>query len=280
MNNGKKLRDIALKFSPAAMKRLIDQGVDEIGSLGSTSQHGMSVAKWYETAYSKLVDEYRNEYVYKNAIAEKIIRGRHKLSNKCFYATEFRIRSSIADALIANGTTTAYEIKTEYDSFERLAGQLADYAKACDRIYVVIPSSKIIEWAHKIPVDVGILALTPNYTLQQIRESESHIEQFDMEALFSCFRRKEFINAIQNQFGFVPNCKPVELKSRCRELFLTLDKSQAHKEFLLALKSRQIKHEQIQLIKEAPPALISALLSVNLSLKEISTLNQVLREVI
>ncbi|EGR0546431.1 sce7726 family protein [Vibrio cholerae] len=279
MSNGKQLRDIALKFSPIAMKRLINQGVNEISSL-SISKAGMSVASWYEDAYSKLVNEYRNEYVYKNAIAEKIILGRHKLSSKCFYSTEFRIRGSIADVLIANGTTTAYEIKTEYDSFERLEGQLEDYAKVCDRIYVVIPSSKVIEWAHKIPVDVGILVLTQKYTLQQIRESESHIDQFDMEALFSCFRRKEFINAIQNQFGFVPNCKPVELKGRCRELFLSLDKSQAHKEFLFALKSRQIRNEQIQLIKDAPPALISALLSVELSLKEISMLNQVLQEVV
>ncbi|EJK2113406.1 hypothetical protein BOO29_03035 [Vibrio navarrensis] len=280
MSNYNQLRDIALKFSPSSLKRLISQGVDEIKLNNITKENNMSVARWYEVAYKQLVDEYRSEYVYKNAIAEKIICGRHRLSSKCFYATEFRVRSSIADVLIANGTTTAYEIKTEYDSFERLSGQLLDYAKVCDRIYVVIPSSKVNEWSIKVPSDIGILALTPNYTLQQLRESGPHIDSLDLEALFSCFRRNEFINAIQNQFGFVPTCRPVELKSQCKKLFLSLDKKQAHEEFLLALKSRQIKDEQVKLIKEAPPALVSALLSVNLSLKEISTLNQVLQEVI
>ncbi len=281
MNQSTQLKEVAYNFSPSAIKRLINDGLDSLGhSLTSYEKHGISVSKWYEFAYEKLVCDYRNEYVYKNAIAEKIIRGRHRFSTKCFYASEFRVRGSIADVVIANGTTTAYEIKTEYDSFERLHGQLSDYTKVFEHVYVVMPEKKLSAWEDKVPREIGIIILTDNYTLKECREPKSNLDNFDLETIFSAFRRSEFIVAIQNQFGFVPECRPVELKSKCRELFLLLSKEQAHEEFKNALKSRRFREEQIELLKAAPSALTSALLSIELTRKEVSSLDELLQEVI
>lgn len=277
------LREIASKFSPSAVKRLIHEGISSPNANVDQvikGQHVGSVADWYQSAYKKLLSGFRNEYVYKNAIAEKVIRGRHKFSANCFFTSEFRVRGSIADVVIANGTTTAYEIKTEYDSFERLSGQLEDYAKVFEHVYVVIPEVKLIDWETKVPNEVGIIVLTENYTLRQCREPSTNISKFDLVSMFSCFRRHEFVAAIQNQFGFVPGCRPVELKTKCRNLFLSLDKEQAHSEFVKALKSRRVRDEQIELLKEAPPALTSALLSLDMSLKEVMLLNRKLQEVI
>ena len=76
----------------------------------------------------QLIKEYRNEYIFKNTIANKIIKGRHRLSNVT-YINEFRVVNSICDVAIFNGTSSAYEIKTELDNFDRLENQLADYKK-------------------------------------------------------------------------------------------------------------------------------------------------------
>ena len=50
----------------------------------------------------------------------------------------------------------------------------------------------------------------------------------------------------------------------------------AHEEFLAALKCRQMRCEKIEPLKNAPSSLTSALISANLSLKEIARLNEVL----
>lgn len=237
-----------------------------------------SVSTVFDSAYAKLLGSYRNEYVYKNAIADKLVRGTHRFSRNCYFSTEFRVANSLADVVVANGTTTVYEIKTEFDSFERLSGQISDYSKAFEHIHVVIPEKKVTDWETKIPQNVGVTVLSDNYTLRELRPSTSNIECFDLEIMFSCFRRTEFITAIKNQFGYVPECRPVELKAKCRELFLTLSPLIAHEEFLSALKSRQMRCEKIELLKNAPSSLTSALISANLSLKEMARLNEVLGE--
>ena len=102
--------------------------------------------------------------------------------------------------------------------FERLDGQISDYSKAFEHIHVVIPEKKINDWVVKIPQRVGVTVLSDKYTLRELRPASSNIETFDLEVMFSCFRRSEFITAIENQFGYIPECKPVELKARCREI--------------------------------------------------------------
>ncbi|AIW21121.1 sce7726 family protein [Vibrio coralliilyticus] len=275
-----KLRSIASLFSTSAIKRLISEGTQSfIDSSGKLDVNGCSsVGSIFDSAYSELLGSYRNEYVYKNAIAEKLIRGTHRFSRNCYFSTEFRVGNSLADVVVANGTTTVYEIKTEFDSFERLEGQICDYSKAFEYIHVVIPEKKLSDWELKIPKNVGITVLSNEYTLRERRPAASNIEHFDLETMFACFRRMEFIAAVENQFDYIPECKPVELKARCRELFLTLDPLVAHEEFLAALKCRQMRCEKIELLKNAPSSLTSALISANLSLKEIARLNEVLGE--
>jgi hypothetical protein len=278
-----KLRDIASLFSTSTLKRLISEGKQDFLAFSQDVEIGDSrgndsVRDIFDSAYSRLLGSYRNEYVFKNAIADKLIRGTHRFSKNCYFSTEFRIANSLADVVVANGTTTVFEIKTEFDSFERLDGQISDYSKAFEHIHVVIPEKKINDWVVKIPQRVGVTVLSDKYTLRELRPASSNIETFDLEVMFSCFRRSEFITAIENQFGYIPECKPVELKARCRELFLMLEPLVAHEEFLAALKCRQMRCEKIELLKNAPSSLTSALISANLSLKEIARLNEVLGE--
>ncbi|OOE36592.1 hypothetical protein BZG04_05930 [Salinivibrio kushneri] len=281
MRNLNRQRDIASLFSAKAIKALISKGVSGLPASSRNIEHlltnreSSSVEHLFDTAYKELVASYRNEYVYKNAIAEKIIRGKHRFSKSCHFSSEFRVNNSIADVVIANGTTSAYEIKTEYDSFERLEGQLYDYFKVFDKVNVVLPEKCLDSWLPRIPCKTGVIVLTERYTLRTIREAHSNMYELDPNSVFSCLRRDEYIEAIKNQFGFAPQCKPVDLKKACRTLFLTLNSEVVHREFLNALRSRRLRKEKVELIKSAPPSLTSVLLSTNLNLREVETLRAV-----
>lgn len=51
--------------------------------------------------------------------------------------SEFWVDMSKADSVVLNGTSTVYEIKTEFDNLSRLPQQLTDYSKVFDHINVV-----------------------------------------------------------------------------------------------------------------------------------------------
>ncbi len=282
-NETRQLKDISSIFTKSTLKKLIaapgkgdhvDFLLKELSfSYFLPSKHYL-LPEFFDLAYKKLITSYRSEYIYKNAIAEKIIKGKHRLSSNCYYSTEFRVHNSIADIVIANGTTTVYEIKTEFDSLERLDYQLENYTKVFDRIYVVIPESKYSSWSPKIAASAGVIVLTKKYTLQIRREPLSNVSGVELHSIFSCLRRNEIIEIIDQHFGEVPQVRPVSLKSACRELFLTLSKEDAHYYFLMALRKRGLQDGVNELIKRVP-SLTSVFLTANLSKREIYNLRDI-----
>lgn len=279
-----RLRYLSSMFSKSCLKGLVKDGPEGIlqiqtmalkAGLTSKITH-LKIGEIYDLAYKELVTSYRSEYVYKNAIAEKIIKGRHRLSNNCHFDTEFRVYDSIADVIIANGTTTAYEIKTEYDSFDRLHNQLSDYSKVFEHVYVVIPESKYLAWLNNIPHFAGVMTLTKGYSLKIKRNPLSNVSNIDLSVVFSCLRRNEILCFIENYFGYLPDVKPVALKGACKELFLTLSKEQAHKALLSALKTRGLQKNGVNLVKGGPSSLVSLFLTANLSRKQAGSLVEVL----
>lgn len=93
-----------------------------------------SLRDWFDFFYSLLIKQYPCEYVYKNAIATELyLTGRHSL-NESLLTSEFRSGKSRADVVIVNGTTTVYEVKSEFDSLKRLEGQLLDFKNIFDCI--------------------------------------------------------------------------------------------------------------------------------------------------
>src|SRR5690606_10538445 len=75
--------------------------------------------------YSELSKFYRNEYLYKNSFINEILLNQYGL-NDTIVLNEFRVGNSIADIVLFNGSSKAFEIKSELDSNRRLQGQIAD----------------------------------------------------------------------------------------------------------------------------------------------------------
>ena len=120
-------------FTPIVLKEIYNEkssnkivNVFQEFSMQHLLYENITLKELFEKAYKKLLKTYRNEYVFKNAIAKKILLGRHSINSSILF-TEFRVETSKADVVIFNGTTHVYEIKTELDTTERLENQIANY---------------------------------------------------------------------------------------------------------------------------------------------------------
>jgi hypothetical protein len=123
------------------------------------------VSGLFNMAFSLLKREgLRHKYIYKAALIEKILLGRHSLQTASIL-NEFRVGDCKADIAILNGTATVYEVKSERDSLSRLERQVAAYAKVFARVYVVAAENHISGVIASVPKDVGILRLNGRHQI-------------------------------------------------------------------------------------------------------------------
>lgn len=239
----------------------------------------LTYGEFYTHIYQQMVSNYRNEYIYKNALASKIVAGRHKYKDVSYFS-EFRAWDVIADVVIVNGTTTVYEIKTEFDTFFRLDNQLETYQKIFDNVCVVIPESKLKSLENAISGNIGIIVLTDNYTLSTYRSPISNIENLDPEKIFSCLRKREYEDILKRNLGYVDNTKSAYRKREAFNQFLTLDNKKIHNEFLNALKERQFDAKTKEIIKSMPSCLNSLNMTMKFNIDDFKKLEMVMNSYI
>ena len=168
-----------------------------------------------------------NEYIYKNAIANKILLGKHSL-NTSHMLTEFRVAKCKADVVILNGTSTVYEIKSEYDSFNRLENQINSYLKVFDHINVITSDSQITKLQTLLPENIGIMVLTNRNTIKTIRESEGNKKNINTEILFDSLRKNEYTRIVKEFYGEVPNVPNTQIYKEFKKLFCDLPVETVH----------------------------------------------------
>ena len=188
--------------------------------------------------YNVLLKSYRNEYIYKNTLLNKLLLGRHSLKTTTAL-TEVPINKSKADFILINGRATVYEIKTELDSLERLDSQLNDYYKAFTNV-CVISSESYLEKLQAILKDtkVGICVLTKRNTISERKPIVEDISKLNHTVLFKILRKNEYEEILKEQFSILPTVSQVKYYRECLELFKKIDLDTAYSLFLKALKKR------------------------------------------
>ena len=73
-------------------------------------------------------------------------------------AFEMSIGDSRIDICRINGALCAYEIKTEFDNYDRLSSQMTDYLQTKKKVYVIVPIQKTDIIKMHIPQECGIIA--------------------------------------------------------------------------------------------------------------------------
>lgn len=71
----------------------------------------------FESAYKQLLKTYRNKYVFKNAIAKKILLGRHSINSSTLF-TEFRVVYSTNSRLYLTKTDEVINEKSPHKSLD------------------------------------------------------------------------------------------------------------------------------------------------------------------
>jgi hypothetical protein len=258
-------RELAQLFSPTTALTLscgeLGTRIPVLASRAATEvSSNRTVGEFLEAAYSYLNAGYRAEYIYKNTIARKILLGRHSIATTRMF-TEFRVEQSKADVVLVNGTTTAYEIKTELDSLERLNVQLAAYCRVFDRVFVVTCESLASRAAEMAPQRVGILILTSRGSLRTERDAASNLGLLSLGSMFDTMRKTEYTRLIEDAFGSVPDVPNSLMHRECRNRFKSLGTSEAHRRFIHVLKERDRKYVQPELVRESPSSLAAMCLT-------------------
>lgn len=269
---------LAQFFSSSVLRELAHTGHSVIaGRLSHRHQlfdqfgSNMPVGEFYDVIFKRLIREYRHEYIYKNAIAEKILLGKHNL-NTAFMLTEFRVDDCKADAVVLNGTSHIYEIKSEMDSFERLDRQLAAYRKMFEFITVITTEHLYKSVENLVQKEIGIMVLADGgyrFRKNPFREATSNKKKVDPVVIFNSLQRREYLKIIKEIFGVTLSHLPnTQICSEAKTYFERLTPEVAHDAMVEALKQRRDTRRVADFVLEVPNSLKAASLSIRLTHEE------------
>ena len=217
-----------------------------------------------------MLENYKNEYVFKNLIAQEILIKKHWLKTSTLF-TELRVVKSKVDIVIFNGSSYAYEIKTEFDNFNKLIKQLNDYEKVFEYINVVTPETRLQclektlqKYDKNIYNKIGIFVLTKKKTLSEVKQAQSNFDNIDNVYLFRLLHKIEYLRILKKHFNIpqVPNTQIYEI---CKKMFMQLPKQYAYKEVVKAIKQRKSLINLVDNIKKMPNFIKIAVIDRNLN---------------
>lgn len=233
-------KDAAKIFSSKGINAVAHGDFDFILKVASSYVDNLSdifcIEDVFQECYRQLKKSYKFEYYIKNIIAEKILLGRYSL-NTATLLNEFRVGESKADSVILNGISTCYEIKSEYDSLNRLEVQLASYLKIFDKVNVVTTEGHLQKVMKIAPGSVGVLRLGKNDVLTQIRPAELSTEPVDVDILMASLRRNEYLSLVRELCGETPVSANTGIYDECRSFLHSVDSAKLRLAFCRTLKN-------------------------------------------
>ena len=226
-------------------------------------------------AYAELCKKYRSEYIYKNALITNLL---NEYGTKdTIIINEFRVGNSIADMVIFNGTSKAFEIKTELDSNKRLNAQLSDYSKIFRESYIVIHESMLSKY--KIADTVGIIFLSVEKGKLKLTKIRPAVENniVDVDMLMRSIRTSEYKNIVQTYFGMLPNVGNCEIYNACKSMMEQIPQENLHNLLLAEIKKRKSNSAYL---KSYHNELRQFCLSTNLNTEQYAVFNKKLSNMI
>lgn len=212
-------------------------------------------------SYSVISKYYRCEYVYKNELI-KLLLKKYGTRNSVYF-NEFRVGNSIADMVMFNGESKAFEIKTEYDTPRRLDKQMDDYKRFFDKCYIIVPENKVDEYRDIVESKTGIIAMSHkngSIILKEVRHAEQN-ERFDFEALMSCLRTEEYKNIVLSLGESLEGVAGYDMYKYCYRVISKENPNKLRELFLREIKKRK---NNTALLRKYPMSIRQMMLSLNL----------------
>lgn len=281
------LKTISPVLSNSVFKRVV---IDDYSTITKRAKKYISYNRnqeivtyydFFEHLYDAMIESYRNEFIYKNEIVNKILLGKYSLNTTTIF-NEFRIGKSIADLVMLNGTSVVFEIKTEYDSPERLLTQISEYRKSFLNIIIVTHHSVVEKYKSfllRYDLDnIGLLALTPRKTLTEVIKPTEDDRNLDISYMFKCLRKDEYLKVIKKHFGFVPDVPNTKIFKECYRLSLEIDKLEFHNYMFHYLKKRSLNEKKILSSTQIPTFLKHIAISSNFKKRDLEKINSFLNK--
>lgn len=206
--------------------------------------------------------DYRLEYIYKTAIAHKVLMGVHSLKTATMI-NEFRIGNNKADSVILNGTSTVYEIKSERDSLTRLEHQIDAYQKVFAKVNVIIGEKHLASVQKLVPKEVGVLLLSDRYQISSVRDAIDMAANTNVGVIFDSIRLSEAKKILELQGIVIPQVPNTLLAQTLRKEFIKLTSLQAHSGMVSVLRESRSHRPLAEFIGMLPSSVQLAALSIN-----------------
>ncbi|MBN2617460.1 MAG: sce7726 family protein [Spirochaetales bacterium] len=236
-----------------------------------------TLADFFNKIYDILLKNYRGEYVYKNSIVLRHLLGKHSL-NTSFVIPELRAVNCKADMVLFNGTSTVYEIKSEYDTTKRIGRQLEAYSKVFDKSYIITTEKSLKNIEKFIDIHVGILLLTDKEYISVVKEAISMKNRLHQEDIFNVLTKTEYLEIIKKYNGFIPEVPNTKIYIESLKLFKKLSPEVAHDEMVLALKKRGSSQILKDFILNVPDSLKALSISTRITNNERKIFTELLNE--
>ncbi|MFV0532536.1 MAG: sce7726 family protein [Cumulibacter sp.] len=250
------LRDLGAQARSSLFTRLLD-----CTRLAAYASPEATVGTVFDEAFELLSkSRFRDDYVYRAAITEKILLGRHSL-NTATLLNEVRAGSCKADVVVLNGTSTAYEIKSERDSLARLRNQVANYRQVFATVNVVVSESHLSDVLEATPEDVGVITLSERFRFQTARKAQNRPERVVPTMVLEVLRIDE-ATAILSRLGVeVPDVPNTQIRSELDRIFASLDPAAVHEEMVSALRTCRSQANLASFISSIPTSIRAASLA-------------------
>jgi hypothetical protein len=203
----------------------------------------------------------RDEYIYKAALTHRILLGKHNLKTACML-TEFRAGECKADVSILNGTTTAFEIKSERDSLSRLQRQIENYKRVFASVVVIVGENHVSSVLRATSKDVGVLSLSRRYQISTEREPIVCPARICSATVFDSLRMAEAKLIIKSAGQTIPDLPNTQMHAALRAVFTLLEPQIVHDGMLAALKKTRSLLPLAKLVDQLPRSLQPAALWV------------------
>ncbi len=272
-----KLRSYASVFSSTSFLQLLKRDDFEFINKKIERYDGAKVgtslftySDYIKYAYNSLKKDYRCEYVYKNELINELLLKKYGTKNTVVI-NEFKVGNSVADMVLFNGTSKAFEIKTKLDSEKRLNGQLNDYTRIFKECYVVTHES-LIEKYLITDEKIGIIAITKkghSHRMEEIRKAVVS-DDIDVNVLMRSIRTQEYKNIIVDYFGQLPNVNGFRMFDECSLLMKQIPNNKLNDLFIAELKKRA---SNTQLLQSFYKELRQLCLSLKISQKDYQLLD-------
>lgn len=222
-------QEIAHFFSNSFIKKLVRTG-DSLDVTKTAADLGFyrygrvdSLLEKYNFFYEILCSNYRNEYVFKNVLTAMVLDDTHSIDDSVVLP-EFRAASCKADLVVVNGSAAVYEIKTDLDTFDRLAFQVESYRKVFENIYVVTTPKQEGRALKLVSEDIGVVTIDDDNQVTTIRKSSSNKDNIIPDIVFDSLRKDEYLRIISEYYGSVVDVPNTQIYDICKAMFCRIPK--------------------------------------------------------